>query len=115
MATLYLFRFRTMPFPIDVARCLAFTDINTPLRVSTIPFDTLRAKLAARGLREGDEIIVELVTDGHVVVAKRDGRRVLVERHYAVMVEVEPRALARALAPSTWRVTVRRSLVAVSA
>jgi hypothetical protein len=104
-----------MPFPIDVTRCLAFTQINTPLRVSTIPFAILRAKLAARGLRDGDEIIVELVTDGHVVVAKSDGKRVLVERRYAVMIEVEPRLVSKILPTPTWRHAVRRPALAAGA
>jgi hypothetical protein len=78
-----------MPFPIDVDRCLAFTHSNAPLRICTIPFERLRAKLAARGLREGDEIVVESITDGSVLVAKRDGWRVMVERQYAVTIEVQ--------------------------
>lgn len=102
----------TMPFPIDVTRCLAFTETNTPLRVCTIPFDALRAKLAARGLREGDEIIVDVVNDGHVVVAKLDGKRILVERQYAVLVEVERRTPSMAV-PSRCRSMIRKPLVAV--
>lgn len=104
-----------MPFPIDVTRFLAFSETNRPVRVSTIPHDTLRAKLASRGLREGDEIIVELVADGHVVVANRDGRRVLVERRYAVLIEVEPGPACMSVPPSARRVAVRRPFVAASA
>lgn len=97
-----------MPFPIDVTRCLAFCETNAPLRISTIPFDALRAAMAERGLREGDEIIVEALTDGHVLATKRDGRRVVVERKHAVMIEVERRTPL----PSPWRIAVRPARIA---
>lgn len=104
-----------MPFPIDVTRCLAFSETGTPLRVATIPFAPLRAKLASRGLRERDEIVVELLADAPVVLAKRDGSRVLVERQYAVMIEVAPCAVSPTQSPRASRRTVRRPLIAVEA
>jgi hypothetical protein len=78
-----------MPFPIEVTRCLAFAEPHKTLRVCSIPFERIRTKLAARGLHERDEIVVELITGGTVLVAMRDGRRLVVERHYALMIEVD--------------------------
>jgi Fe2+ transport system protein FeoA len=65
----------------------------------TIPFDSVRAKLVARGLHEGDEITCEGMDDGHVLVTMGDGRRLVIERQNAVMIEVE--LCAAAPLPST--------------
>ena len=99
-----------MPFPIDLTRCLAFAEADTPQRVCAIPLQKLRAKLDARGLHEGDDIFVEPAGEGHVLVTTRDGTRLVVERHYAVMIEVEPR-LIPGIAASSARRGIRRARV----
>lgn len=81
---------RTMPFPIDVTRCLAYAPADTDLEVCSIPSDALRARLAIRGVFEHDEITCRRDPSGHVLVTTADGATVLVETSCAVMIEVAP-------------------------
>ena len=79
-----------MPFPIDVTRCLAFAPADTPLEVSCIPSDALRARLALDGLFEHDQITCRPDSSGRVLVRTADGLRITVDRRYAVVIEVGP-------------------------
>ena len=96
-----------MSFPIDVTRLLAYAATNQPLRISCVPFDKLRARLAADGLHEGDEIICEHDSRGRTVVTTASGRHVIVDAEGAVVIEVSPVPPPR---PSLrWRAAVNRT------
>lgn len=79
-----------MPFPIDPTRLLAYAGTNQPLRISRVPFDTLRARLAVDGLHEGDEIICQHDGSGRTLVTTANGRHLIVDLAYAALIEVAP-------------------------
>ena len=81
-----------MPFPMDLSRCLALAPERTPLTVTLIFFPALRRHCEARGLSEGDRVIIAGSTDEHVLLETRAGTVLPIERRYAFMIEVEPRA-----------------------
>ena len=94
-----------MAFPIDITRLLAYARTNQRLKISCVPFDALRVRLAAEGLHEGDEIVCEHDARGRTLVTTADGRHAVVDLEYAVVIEVTP--LAPPPSAPRWR-TVRR-------
>ena len=93
----------SMPFPMDLSRCLALAPERTPLTVTLIFFPALRRHCEARGLSEGDRVIIAGATDEHVLLETCAGTVLPIERRYAFMIEVEPREqyADRAPAPTT--------------
>ncbi len=81
-----------MSFPMELHHCLALAPTDTPLVVRHIPFDSLRAACARRGVTEGIAIRSLGAEGGDVVLERADGERVSVERRYALMIEVDPGA-----------------------
>jgi hypothetical protein len=90
---------------MDLSRCLALAPERTPLTVTLIFFPALRRHCEARGLSEGDRVLIAGSTDGHVLLETRTGTVLPIERRYAFMIEVEPREqyADRAPAPTTSR------------
>jgi hypothetical protein len=88
---------------MDLSRCLALAPERTPLTVTLIFFPALRRHCEARGLSEGDRVIIAGSTDEHVLLETRTGTVLPIERRYAFMIEVEPREqyADRAPAPTT--------------
>lgn len=83
-----------MSFPMDLDHCLALAPTDTPLVVRHIPFDSLRAVCADRGLTEGDAVRSLGTAGAQIVVQRADGARINVERRYALMIEVDPTTAA---------------------
>ena len=79
-----------MPFPIDVARFLEYAPVNTPLRVASVPFETLRSRLAWQGLHEGDEIVCRHHVGGLTAVTTQRGEEIVLDRKCAIVIEVAP-------------------------
>lgn len=85
-----------MPSPMSLDRSLALATEHTPLVIRRIPFESLRAFCAARGLREGDQVQRRSPTAAApVVVETPSGARVLVPLEYATLIECEPARVER--------------------
>lgn len=95
-----------MPFPIDVTRLLAYAGTDQPQRVACVPFEGLRARLAADGLHEGDEITCLHDASGRTLVTTAHGREIVVDLKSGVVIEVTPATTSRPQRP--WRALPRR-------
>lgn len=80
-----------MSFPMELESCLALAPTGLPLVVQHIPFASLRATCAARGVAEGDAVCSLGGYGSELLVERADGEIVRLEQRYALMIEVEPR------------------------
>jgi len=78
-----------MPFPMDLSHCLAFAPAYEPLNVTRVPEQALRTLAPSQQLSEGDRVCRVAERDGHVLLEKENGERVLLNSMQALFIEVD--------------------------
>ena len=78
---------------MHITHCLASAPAQGPLAIRFIPFDTLRASGASRGVHVGDRVHRRSTTAaGPVVLETLGGGHVALPLEYAALIECEPMA-----------------------
>ena len=81
-----------MTFSFEHTHSLADAPADTSLAIARIPLAALRTLCADLGLAEGDRVTCESGSARHVLVKTAYGRRVRLDRGYAMLIETEHRA-----------------------